>query len=215
MPRMKGSLAGLIAIAAAVIVSACGGGGSDNNTATGPRVDATALQSCLNKAGVKTGPVPPDALLASYGQQATGAGGATFVVTQPLSQIIVFPDPVDIDEAKSELGSAEQTGGLRADALHADTLGNALIVYFVGTTPETKAPIETCLGGKGTPVPGFEVPYHAAQPTPQTGLQSEGRPFGPPLSNSKRRRRSTSSSSSTSSACRASSLWRRRCHRPP
>jgi len=168
MPRMKGSLAGLIAIVAAVTVSACGGGGSDaTSTATGPHVDAAALRTCIDKAGIKTGPVPPDALLYSYGQQATGDGGATFIVTQPLSQLIVFPDPVDIDEAKSELGSAEQTGGLRADGMHADTLGNVLVVYFVGTTPETKAPIETCLGGKGTPVPGFEVPYYATRTNPQ------------------------------------------------
>jgi hypothetical protein len=171
MPRMKGSLAGLIAIVAAVTLAACGGGSDSSNTATGPHVDATALQGCIKKAGIQTGPVPPDALLASYGQQATSDGGSTFIVTNPLAQVIVFSDPVDIDEAKSELGSAEQTGGLRADGLHADTLGNVLIIYFVGTTSQTKAPIESCLGGKGTPVPGFEVPYHAAQPTPETGLQ--------------------------------------------
>jgi hypothetical protein len=168
---MKGSLAGLIAIVAALSLSACGGGSDSTNTATGPHVDAGTLRSCLTQAGVKTGPVPPDALLYSYGQRAISAGGASFVVTVPASQVIVFPDPVDIDEAKSELGSAEQAGGLRANGLHADTLGNVLVVYFVGTTPATKASIESCLGGKGTPVPGFEVPYHPSESSAMTGLQ--------------------------------------------
>jgi hypothetical protein len=166
---MKGSLAGLIAIAAAVAVSACGG--SDTETATGPHVDATALQSCLRKHKVEIGPVGSDALLASYGQRATDDGGASFIVVNPLSQVIVFPDAVDINEAKSALGDAEQAGGQRAGGMHADTLGNTLIVYFVATTPETVAPIESCLGGKGTPLPGFETPYYAPPPPAITGAQ--------------------------------------------
>jgi hypothetical protein len=170
MPGMKRSLAGLIAIIAAVMVSACGGG-SDTNAATGPHVDAGALESCLQKKKVETGPVGTDALLASYGQQATDEGGATFGVTRPLAQVIVFPDPVDIDDAKSELGDAQRAGGLRADGMHADTIGNVLIVYFVATTPETKAPIDSCLGGTGTPLPGFEVPYYATPTTATTGSQ--------------------------------------------
>src|SRR5262249_48956829 len=141
MPCMRRALTPA-ALATALALSACGGGGNGTSsttaqTATGPHVSPGAFESCLNEHGIQTGPPGSDALLAAYGQQTTSQGGTTFIIVTPLSQAFVFPMGVDLAKAKSALATAEQEGGLRADNLHAQTAGNVLLVYFVGTTPQS------------------------------------------------------------------------------
>jgi hypothetical protein len=158
------------ALATALALSACGGGGngtssSSAQTAAGPHVSPSAFASCLNKSGIKTGPPGSDAVLASYSQQAVDQGGATFVIVRPPSQVIAFSQNVDLDQAKSALGTAEQQGGLRADGLHAATFGNVLIAYFAAPSTEETSAIERCLGGKPTPLPGFSEPYNGPSTT--------------------------------------------------
>jgi hypothetical protein len=152
------------ALAAALAISACGGG-SSSDTAAGPHVSPAAFNACLNKRGVETGPPGSDAVLASYAQQAVAEGGATFVIVHPPSQVIAFSQNVDLEQAKSALGTAEQQGGLRADGLHAATFGNVLIAYFAATPPAATSAIERCLGGKATPLSGFSEPYNAPDTT--------------------------------------------------
>jgi hypothetical protein len=163
MPPMRRLSLLATALATALYIAACGGGNgtTSTQTATGPHVSPAAFESCLNKRGLKTGPPGSDALLASYGQQAVAQDGATFVIVSPATQVIAFSQNVDLAQAKSALGTAEQQGGVRADNLHAETSGNVLIIYFVATTPESTAVIHACLGGKATPLPGFEKPYSA------------------------------------------------------
>jgi len=159
-------------LAATIAISACGGGGNgttSGQTAAGPHVSASAFESCLNKSGVKTGPPGSDAVLASYAQQAVDQGGATFVIVRPPSQVIAFSQNVDLDQAKSALGTAEQQGGLRADGMRAATFGNVLIAYFAATSTEETSVIERCLGGKPTPLPGFSEPYNAPSTTTTQG----------------------------------------------
>jgi len=162
-------------LAATLAISACGGGngGSSSTTASqtaaGSHVSPSAFESCLNQHGLKTGPPGSDAVLASYAQQAVDQGGATFVIVRPPSQVIAFSQNVDLDQAKSALGTAEQQGGLRADALHAATFGNVLIAYFVATPTEATSAIERCLGGKPTPLAGFSEPYYAPSTTTAPG----------------------------------------------
>jgi hypothetical protein len=151
-----------------MLVAGCGGG-DETTTAGGPHIEAKALEACLNKARVQTGPQQSDSVIAEYAQSAISDGAQSFVIVQPLAQAIVFPENVDLDEAKSQLTAAEQRGGARANGLQADTFGNVLVVYFVpaGADKAAKAPVQKCLGGTPEPLAGFEFPYLAPPTTPQ------------------------------------------------
>ena len=155
------SLLGSLAIAVAIAAGGCGGEDEDEPTLTvaeGEQVSAKTLLNCLRKAGLETGEPGADAVLASYSEEAVSAGGDTFVVVDPISQFIVFPDPVDLEHAEDELRAAANRSGARGIGLQGDAYGNVLIAYFDPNGAD-KTPVTRCLGATAEPVPGFAVPF--------------------------------------------------------
>jgi hypothetical protein len=133
-------------------------GTATDGAAQGEIVDATELRACLKDAGSDTGPAASDAVVASYAREATEAGGESFVIQEPIAQVIVFPDRVDLAEAEEELLGAAARNGIRANSMQADSYGNVVIVYFASGGAD-KTAVTDCLGAEADAVPGLELPY--------------------------------------------------------
>lgn len=164
--------AALLAVAAALVLAlpGCGDDDEDGNGDTSTAavagdeiVDPDELLGCLRDAGLSIGEPGSDAVLAPYATEAVDRGGDTFVIENPIAQVIVFADPVDLGRAEEELGDAAARGGVRATGLQADVAGNVLVAYFVQQGAD-KDPVNECLGGEPEPVPGFEAPFQPADP---------------------------------------------------
>ena len=133
--------------------------------ASGETVRAEELRSCLESAGVQIGEAAPDAVVASYAEEAVAAGGESFVIEQPISQVIVAPEPVDLAEAEDELRQAADRAGGRATGMQADAYGNVVIVYFTQEAAD-KSAVNGCLAAPAEPIPGLETPYQPPAPAP-------------------------------------------------
>jgi hypothetical protein len=159
----------LAPLALGVVAAGCGGDDETEPTPTvaeGEHVPAKTLLRCLQKAGLETGEPGTDAILGAYGEEAVAAGGDTFVVVDPISQIIVFPDPVDLEDAEDELRRVAERSGARALGLQGDAYGNVLMVYF-NPNGADKTPVNECLGATAEAVPGFATPFQPTGLTPE------------------------------------------------
>jgi hypothetical protein len=143
-----------------------GGGGDTTSAPTDEIVDAKTLENCIKQSGASTGEPGSDAALAALSDQAVKAGGDTFVVENPISHVIVFPEPVDLAAVKSELSRVIARAAHRVTGLQADSFGNVLIVYFAPGGAE-KTTINDCLGADAEPVPGFSVPFQPTDLAPE------------------------------------------------
>jgi len=155
-PRFLPALAAVLVLALAA--AGCGGdddGGAETTAgvAEGPTVSGAELRRCLEQAGLTTGPAAADALLADYAAEAEDS----FVIEDPIAQVLVFDGPVDLERAEQRLRRASTRGGGRATGLQGDALGNVLVAYFVQGGAD-KTEVNGCLEGTPEPVPGFAAP---------------------------------------------------------